>query len=120
LLSSEIDPSDYKIIKASCEKKIAVLESKLFDRDSSDYKIDHLLENAINVIGKLDCLYVDGDIKKKRQIIGSIYPENLIFDGIDYRTARLNEAIELIYSIDKCFSGKKMDKPMKKSICPNR
>ena len=107
LLSSEIDPSDYRIIKASCEKKISVLESKLFDRDSSEYKIDHLLENAVNVIGKLDRLYIDGDIRKKRQIIGSIYPEKLIFDGINYRTARLNEAIELIYSIDKGFNERK-------------
>src|ERR1022692_2005429 len=73
LVSSEIDSSDYRIIKAACEKKIAVLESKLFDRSSSDNNVDHLLENAINVIGKLDSLYVDGDIKKKRQIIGSIY-----------------------------------------------
>ena len=106
LVSSEIDSSDYRIIKAACEKKIAVLESKLFDRSSSDNNVDHLLENAINVIGKLDSLYVDGDIKKKRQIIGSIYPEKLIFDGNNYRTARLNEAIELIYSMDKGFSGK--------------
>jgi site-specific DNA recombinase len=46
-------------------------------------------------------------IKQKREIIGSIYPEKLIFDGFKYRTARLNEAIELIYSLDKGFSQNK-------------
>ncbi len=30
---------------------------------------------------------MDGDVKKKRQIIGSIFPEKLVFDGINYRTA---------------------------------
>lgn len=37
-------------------------------------------------------------------IIGSIYPEKLVFDGFHYRTARLNEAVELIYSMGKGFS----------------
>ena len=120
MVSSEIDSSDYRIIKAACEKKIAVLESKLFDRSSSDDNIDHLLEKAVNVIGKLDCLFVDCDIKKKRQILGSIFPEKLIFDGNNYRTERLIVAIDLIYSMDKGFSGKKMDKTMKISICPNK
>jgi len=37
----------------------------------------------------------------KREIIGSIYPENLTFDGEHYRTARLNEAVRQIYLIEK-------------------
>jgi hypothetical protein len=30
-------------------------------------------------------------VSQKRQIIGSIYPEKLIFDGFQYWTASLNE-----------------------------
>jgi hypothetical protein len=33
--------------------------------------------------------------------------ENLGFDGFHYRTARLNEASLLIYSVDKDFGGNK-------------
>ena len=52
-------------------------------------------------------LYEKADNKGKREIIGSIYPEKLVFDGFQYRTARLNEAVELIYSLDKGFSQNK-------------
>ena len=40
----------------------------------------------------------------KREIINSIYPEKLVFDGFNYQTARLNEAVELIYMLGEGFS----------------
>jgi site-specific DNA recombinase len=54
----------------------------------------------------LEKLYEKVDNKGKREIIGSIYPEKLVFDGFHYRTARLNEAVALIYSLDNSFSEK--------------
>ena len=36
-----------------------------------------------------------------------MYPEKLTFDGEALRTPRINEAIMLIYSLDKVFSGNK-------------
>lgn len=49
----------------------------------------------------LSTLYEEATVAQKRQIIGSIYPEKLTFDGFEYRTAKLNEAIQLIYTLDK-------------------
>ena len=46
-------------------------------------------------------MYEKANDKDKREIIGSIYPEKLVFDGFNYRTARLNEAVELIYKLGK-------------------
>lgn len=66
--------------------------------------IEPLLNKAISTLSNLDELYEKGDNKAKREIIGSIYPEKLVFDGFHYRTARLNEAVELIYSLGKGFS----------------
>jgi len=42
-----------------------------------------------------------GTPKEKRDIIGSIYPEKLTFEGERYRTKRLNEAVRQIYLIEK-------------------
>ena len=42
---------------------------------------------------KLDFLYEEGTIEEKRNLIGSIFPENLTFNKIDYRTTRINEAV---------------------------
>jgi site-specific DNA recombinase len=66
-----------------------------------------LLAKAVATLSCLDKLYKKADNKTKREIIGSIYPEKLIFDGFHYRTARLNEAVSLIYSMDKGFSQNK-------------
>ena len=58
-------------------------------------------------LSSLDILYEKSNNKTKREIIGSIFPEKLVFDGMHYRTARLNEAVSLIYSLDKAFSENK-------------
>ena len=44
---------------------------------------------------------------QKRQIISSIYPKKLTFDGFQYRTPRMNEAVRLIYTLDKGFGEMK-------------
>src|SRR6185312_5241334 len=64
------------------------------------------LEKAVSNLAHLDELYKEGDVKRKRVIIGSIYPEKLTFDGFQYRTTRVNEAVELIYTLDKGYGQK--------------
>ncbi len=80
LLSGDLDGIDYKEIKSKSEKKIAILEAML---------------------------YAEADTKRKREIIGSMYPEKLTFDGMSYRTSCLNEAVELIYRLGEGFSENK-------------
>jgi site-specific DNA recombinase len=107
LLNNDIEASDYRVIKTGCEKKMVALESKLFNAKRTVVDINKLLERAVCALENLNELFVDGDLKRKRQIVGSIFPEKLIFDGINYRTGRLNEAVRLIYSLDAGFSEKK-------------
>ncbi len=70
--------------------------------------IEPLLNKAIANLTSLDKLYENANNEAKREIIGSIYPEKLTFDGFHYRTARLNEAVRLIYSMGKDFSENKI------------
>jgi site-specific DNA recombinase len=69
--------------------------------------IEPLLNKASSTLTSLDTLYEKADNKGKREIIGSKFPEKLTFDGFHYRTARLNKAVQLIYSLDKGFSQNK-------------
>lgn len=107
LLKSEIDTADYRAIKAESERKATELEAKLIEASKNTAGIQGLLDKAVDSLTRLDQLYADGDVKKKRQIVGSIFPEKLFFDGFRYRTARLNEAVRLIYKLDKDFSQNK-------------
>lgn len=107
LLNEEIDSADYKSIKSTGEKKIADLENKLFSAGRVESNIGPLLDKAFKTLSNLETLYQDGDLKTKRKVIGSIFPEKLVFNGNNYRTARVNEAVELIYNVGQCFSENK-------------
>ena len=47
-----------------------------------------------------------------------MHPENLIFDGKQLRTNRLNEAIRVFSATKAVFDGKKKGKPSKKLDLP--
>jgi hypothetical protein len=55
------------------EKKIEMLEARLIEISSLSANIEPLLEKAISNLAHLDQLYSDGDTRRKRTIIGSIY-----------------------------------------------
>ncbi len=61
------------------------------------------MRKAIENLANLQELFENTDVKGKRKIIGSIFHEKFVFDGFHYRTARINEAVELIYSVEKAF-----------------
>jgi len=60
---------------------------------ATNKNIDKLLKSSINKLFRLITLYENGTLKHKREIIGSMYPENLTFNENQHRTVRMNEAI---------------------------
>ncbi len=107
LLSGDIDGADFKTIKADGEKQIMMLEAKLNAIEVEKEDIGPILDRAVDNLAKLDCTFKESDTIKKRQIVGSIFPEKLVFDGQNYRTAKLNEAVQLIYTLDVAFRENK-------------
>ncbi|HEY4209625.1 MAG TPA: hypothetical protein VGM31_22520 [Puia sp.] len=53
----------------------------------------------MDTLFQLDTIYENGSIEVKRQVIGSMYPEKLSFDGEQLRTTRINEAVRIIYTM---------------------
>jgi site-specific DNA recombinase len=98
---------DFKTIKTDCEKQITLLEAKFNVMEEEKADIGPILNNAVDSLAKLDEIYLCSPTIKKRQIIGSIFPEKLIFDGEIFRTTRLNEAVQLIYNLDVAFRENK-------------
>ncbi len=107
LLSGDLDSSDYKLAKSEIEQQIEVLERRLGTLSHQDKSIDELLNKGISRIANLDIAYEKGSVEEKRNIVGSIFPEKLIFDGHAYRTQRINSALELIGMISSGLEGQK-------------
>ncbi len=107
LLTEEIDVQDYRIIKAESESKINRLEVQLTASVIDTTNIEPLWNRAISNISQLDILYAEGTVTQKRKIVSSMFSEKLTFDGYQYRTTRVNEAIRLMCLIDSKVGDKK-------------
>lgn len=99
LLKGDLDGNDYRLIKIECEAKINILETKLTEYPKKKENIDSILNKAVDMLTNLYSLYQNGDIQLKREIIGSMYPEKLTFDGTQHRTTKLNEVASIMYQI---------------------
>lgn len=75
-------------MKTEYTRELERLEVKLSAVDGEHTDIEPLL------------IYNTGTIEQKRQVIGSMFPEKLIFDGTSLRTTRVNEAAQFIYVIN--------------------
>jgi len=110
LLMNDIDGDDYKILKKDCEDRIVRLEAELreiVEKPIIKIDLDEIVEKAVFTFENIDSIYVKADITKKREIIGSMFPEKMCFDGKVHRTGKVNEAMALSHLIMSKLKGKK-------------
>ena len=84
LSSKQIDPSDFLEMKTEYSAKLEKLGAKLSTYNHDHVDIKDLLAKGINNLLKLDNLYETADIEKKREIISSMYPEKMTFNGFSF------------------------------------
>ncbi|WP_183573873.1 recombinase family protein [Mucilaginibacter sp. X5P1] len=109
-LLDDFDPDDYRILKKDCEDKIIRLEAELREVSAQPeikVNLSNLVEKAVFSLENIDSIYVKADIVKKREIIGSMFPEKIVFDGTKHRTGKTNEAIALSHLINSKLKDKK-------------
>ncbi len=103
----EITRNEYHDFKKDCESQMEKIEARLFALSSQTEKIDGILRKAVENLENLEELYDAGDNLRKRKLLSSMFPEKLVFDGVNFRTNRLNEAVELKFNVGKGFSENK-------------
>lgn len=110
-LDDLIDPSSYKSMRGKTQKSINDLKSELENLKTMDKELEEYLKLGISFLHGVDKLYKTSPSDIKKKIIGSIFPEKLIFSKNSYRTAFINELIELILSKHKPFRLLKIKTP---------
>ena len=101
LLSDQIDPADCRAMKAEYEERLNRQQAKLNALANQPDNFDAILKKGLDNLFHLSEIYENGTSEEKRKVIGSVYPEKLTFDGDRLRTTRINEAVRLIYVLDK-------------------
>ena len=101
LVDNKIDPEDYSKMKSRFEEVKEQLLLRLRQIKSVRSNFEKYLQSGINLLGNLEKYYHASDIEVKQQLIGSIFPEKLVFVDGKVRTARINEVLRLILLNDK-------------------
>ncbi|MFC3560523.1 recombinase family protein [Pedobacter jamesrossensis] len=107
MLDDVILDLEYSEIKSDCERKIILLECKLVELTRDKVNISELIRKATKALINLPESYLNADSEGKRRLISSMYPENIIFDGTQHRTTRVNEAMRALATLNEVFEGKK-------------
>lgn len=100
-----LDDDDFQMLKQDTNAKIEKLEAELGNLSDKHKEINFLLEKGLKKLLGLDLRYVNGTVEEKREIVSSMFPENLVFDGVQHRTPRLNSAVVLIYQKNSELEG---------------
>ena len=109
LMTNQIDASDYRDIKSDYGSILDKLQAKYSGLNSDQDDIEKLLNQGIENLYRLNSIYQKSKFVECRDLIGSIYPENLMFDGVGFRTTRINEAVQLMYLINEQLDSNKKE-----------
>ncbi|MDX5482681.1 MAG: recombinase family protein [Hymenobacteraceae bacterium] len=104
--TEQIEPEDFREMKAAYTANIEKLEAKL-SRLAQETDVEGLFRKGLDRLMRLDVCYEMSNTREKRMIIGSIFPEKLVIEENKVRTARVNEVAQLIYLINRQLGGQK-------------
>ena len=104
-MSSFWGPLLFNNAKERYSKIIVSLERDLNDFNVDEMLLDTQINFSFNLLRDLDFYYLNASIEFKRKILGSIFPENLVYSDKNYRTPNSDSVISLIANIAKVSEG---------------
>lgn len=100
-MSGEIEVNEFKTMRAKMEDKITKLSCEMNNYNAGIRNMDTKLDISLDLFSNLSKLYVQRDVKVKRHIVSSIFPNNLIFDKSKGRTLEMNQVIAWMFSNER-------------------
>ena len=96
VFTGELSEELYNRMSAKHQQRIAFLNSEVEYLQNDYSAIDEYIESVSDLLSKLDQYFDKADFDTKSKLLGSIFPENLIFEDGEYRTAELSPLIMAI------------------------
>ena len=110
MLDGDITADDYRMMKKEIDETLQRLNVEHHKSHREIVDLDKKLDDMVRTLSNLENLYKQGDVEMKRRLIGSIFPNKLIYEKNSVRTVDLNPAVELIFSNIKGSRGRKKEK----------
>ena len=108
MMDGKIDSSKYNELYSRCSFEVEALQEQKKGIVTSNQESMSNFKSAITVHANLLAIYEVADIREKKEIIGSIFPEKLIYDKNGYRTTHTSGiAQHIFFDINKLQGNKK-------------
>lgn len=104
LLDKSISPEDYREMKSRYEPIIDRLARQHLDTGQTNTEFKKYLKKGLQLIKRIDQVYMKAPLPMKQRIIRSIFPEKLRFEENEVRTGKINRLITLISRFCKGYS----------------
>ena len=118
LADNIIDSKDYDSMKKRYTTKINDLRAQKEGLINQDSNMTKYMKYAFGLLQNLSQHYEKATFDLKQKMIGSIFPEKLLFDGSTFRTTSEGNLIELLYNGSNGLQVSKNEKAEKKSRLP--
>ena len=96
LLSRSIDKDRFDRIIERINGKLSVVEDDIEILRTKKDSVNGYVDSGLELLGKLDEFFLNGDYNGKRILAGSIFTQKLIFGNESCRTTKVNEVIEVL------------------------
>ena len=96
MVDGEITAADYREIKGRYEPEIRQLQQALEGISQLAQKLNSHITAAIDLLRNLRLYYIAAALPVKQKLIGSMFPEKLVFEKKNYRTIKLHPTVALI------------------------
>jgi site-specific DNA recombinase len=109
MLHGEFSASEFKEMKFEIETELDKLNKEEVQFRQGIENYDDKIDDCLDLLLNLYKYYVSKNTGIKQKIIGSVFPEKLVFENNEYRTTKTNGVITLICPTDKGLGKKRRE-----------
>lgn len=113
-INDDLERDSYLRLKESYKQEAFELKDRLTELQSTDSEFMQYMSYGFSVLSNLKTCYESADVESKQKLLGSIFPEKLIFANGAYRTTKDSEILRLL-----CMSGADFQGIANKKSCIN-
>ena len=110
-IDGELNKSEYNTLTKRLSERIHEIEKEIEKEEmKQNPQIIEQLDYSLSLIQNMGKYIEDAPVDVKCKLIGSMFPEKIVFDKKNYRTNGYNKVLDLIYQETKLLQMKKEDK----------
>jgi site-specific DNA recombinase len=107
LVNDELDKYAYKRLKENLSYECTEIRLRIDELKRAESGFDEYCRYGISLLSDLPHYYSNATLEGKQKMLGSIFPEKLVFEKGKYRTTQPNEILTLLCNNNNGFGEKK-------------